>query len=73
MAAHAGNIESIVAQITLTKCLLRSQKILIACQLSTAVYYDARFQTNAHNCLSYYTNNLADGGFATFSKTGIII
>ena len=26
IAAHAGNIESIVAQITLTMCLLRSQK-----------------------------------------------
>ena len=26
MAAHVGNIESIVAQITLTMCLLRSQK-----------------------------------------------
>ena len=26
LAAHAGNIESIVAQITLTMCLLRSQK-----------------------------------------------
>ena len=26
MAAHAGNIESIVAHITLTMCLLRSQK-----------------------------------------------
>ena len=26
LAAHAGNIESFVAQITLTMCLLRSQK-----------------------------------------------
>ena len=73
MAAHAGNIESIVAQITLTMCLLRLKKTLIACPLSyTAVYYDARFQTNSYNCLSY-TNNLANNGFATFSKTGIII
>ena len=54
MAAHAGNIESIVAQITLTMCLLRLKKTLIACPLSyTAVYYDARFQTNSYNCLSY--------------------
>ena len=75
MAAHAGNIESIVAQITLTMCLLRSQKkFLIACPLSyTAVYYNARFQTNSYNCLSYYTNNLANSGFATFSKTSITV
>ena len=74
MAAHAGNIESIVAQITLTMCLLRSQKNFNSCPLSyTAVYYDARFQTNSCNCLSYYINNLANNGFATFSKTGIII
>ena len=73
MAAHAGNIESIVAQITPTMCLLRLKKTLIACPLSyTAVYYDARFQTNSYNCLSYYTNNRANNGFATFSKTGII-
>ena len=54
LAAHAGNIESIVAQITLTMCLLRSQKkTLIACPLSyTAVYYDARFQTNSYIKLS---------------------
>ena len=73
MAAHAGNVESIVAQITLTMCLLRSQKNFKACRLSTAVYYDGLFQTNSCNCLSYYTNNLANDGFATFSKTGIII
>ena len=36
------------------------------CPLSyTAVYFDARFQINSHNCLSYYTNNLANNGFAT--------
>ena len=65
MVAHAGNIESIVAQITLTVCLLRSQKNFNSVPLSyTAVYYDARFQANSYNCLS---NN----GFATFSKTGI--
>ena len=39
----------------------------------TAVYCDARFQTNSYNCLSYYTNNLANSGFATFLKTGITI
>ena len=70
MAAYAGNVESIVAQITLTMCLLRSQKTLIACPLSyTAVCYDARFQTNSYNCLCYYTNNLANNGFATFYTT----
>ena len=51
-----------------------SKKTLIACPLSyTAVYHDARFQKNSYNCLFYYTNNLANDGFATFSKTGIII
>ena len=50
LAAHAGNIESIVAHITLTMCLLRSQKTFIACPLSyTAVYYDARFLKNRYN------------------------
>ena len=49
-------------------CLFLSQKNFIACP-----YYDARFQTNSNNCLSYCTNNLANNGFAMFSKTGIII
>ena len=49
-------------------CLLRSQKNFnsVSTVLYTAVFYDARFQANSYNCLS---NN----GFATFSKTGIII
>ena len=38
-------------------------KKLIPCPLSyTAVYYEARFQTNSYNCLSYQTNNFADDG-----------
>ena len=53
-------------------CLLRSQKHFNSV-FYTAVYYDARLQTNSYNCLSYYTNNLANNGFATFSKTVIII
>ena len=37
MAAHAGYIESIVSQITLTMCLLRLKKTLIACLLSYTI------------------------------------
>ena len=36
MAAYAGNVESIVAQITLTMCLLRSQKNFNS--VSTVIY-----------------------------------
>ena len=64
MAAHAGNIESIVAQITLTMCLLRSQKkFLIACPLSyTAVYYNAHFkQIHIIVCLITLTISLTVG------------
>ena len=48
--------------------LLQCLQIVMPTPLYTA-QHDAQLQSSSYNCLSYYSNNLANNVFATLSKT----